>query len=184
MEADDLTGVAADLSRAGMLLAGPAGSGRTTALATLAAGAARKGIRVVAPTGDPTGALAALVGEVDAPDGVAAPTLVLVDDLEEWVGEGAEPEADELICSLVRAGRRQPVRLVAAGTATALRRSWADSVGLLRGAGHGLLLGPEAHDLGGILHTDVSPREDVPHCLGRAWLVAESAARLLQVARP
>jgi S-DNA-T family DNA segregation ATPase FtsK/SpoIIIE len=93
---DDAGVIRVDIDRP-LLVVGPPGSGRTTALETLAAGAARAGRRVVRIPGA-------------APDDEDA--LLVVDDLDEL--EARHPDVAEALAERVELGR--PGRLLAATT--------------------------------------------------------------------
>ena len=103
---DGAVPVMVDLARP-LLVVGPPGSGRTTALATLAAGAGRAGIRVDRPTsvGPPGARAAAVAGRRDG-------VLLVIDDLDDL--EAREPAAADALAALL--GSPGPLRLVAATT--------------------------------------------------------------------
>ena len=103
--------VGVDLTR-GLLVAGPAGSGRTTTLAVLAAGALAAGARVVTAS---TGAWPAGVERLRAPDlaaispGTAPAPVVLVDDLDDL--DRDDPPAADALADLVATSGARVARL-------------------------------------------------------------------------
>ena len=167
---DELGLLSADLSR-GFTVAGPAGSGRSTALLALA----RSLPRTCAVTPRPS----PLAG-VDV-DGLlafleAGPGAVLVDDAE--LVEG--PMADLLI-QVSRDGRDSGHSLVVAGTTEDLATVFRGFVADVRRSRTGLLLGVASHLDGELLGVRL-PRASVrPGPAGRGLLVRHGAVDVVQV---
>ena len=142
-ELDPVTLTHQDLE-SGMLIAGPAGSGRSTALLTLAAGRLDLPVVAVAPrpsplrglpgclTGDDVAALRTQVG--------AGRVLLLLDDAELLVDGPLGPVLEDL----VRHGRDRGTVVVAAGRTSALAAGFRGAVVELRRTGCGLLLCPQS----------------------------------------
>jgi DNA segregation ATPase FtsK/SpoIIIE, S-DNA-T family len=172
-----------DLSRTGgLLVAGPPGSGRSSAVTAFATHFAAAGIPVLRvaparrpPDDEPSGLPWAAAGDVaevrawvDRLDGRFG--VVCVDD----IGVPAESAA-------VLAMPAEAVGLVAAGSAGQLSAHFQGPVSVLRRSRSGLLLCPgaaEADVLGIRL-----PRTPVPARPGSGWLVTAGTAERVQVAR-
>jgi S-DNA-T family DNA segregation ATPase FtsK/SpoIIIE len=186
---DDLSPAALVLHDADhALVAGPARSGRTSALCTIAAAAAHTGapVHVVAVAGrrsallDQPGLHRRLaIHEVDA--GLvralaehAGPVLVLVDDADRDGEDG--PIAD-----LVGLGR-PGLHVVAAGRAEPLRQTFGHWTRSVRASRTGLLLQPDLDLDGDLLGCHLPRRVPVPIGRGRGWLANDGDARLVQVA--
>ena len=162
------------------LVAGPPRSGRSTALATLAASAAAGGLRVVAVSthdGWPPGVVALrpsdpTLGElVDAP----GPVVVLIDDAD-LIAE------DHLVLARVVSARRPDRHVVAAGRSDRLRNGYGHWTRELRADRAGLLLVPDP-DIDGELTGARLPRTaPVPLKPGRGWLSGGDPEGFLQVA--
>lgn len=183
---DDGTRLEVDLGRSGgLLVVGPPGSGRTSALQAWArrlAGAGAEAAWVGPPgTGDPTGAsgpcldptdaqaLAAWVAGLDGRRGV-----LVADDL------GSGPECAGL-SALPPLGARTGLALLATGSPAQLTSHYQGPVAALRRARTGLLLcatPAEAETLGIRL-----PRLPLPARPGSGWLVTDGRAERVQVAR-
>ncbi|WP_138733686.1 FtsK/SpoIIIE domain-containing protein [Modestobacter excelsi] len=189
---DDGTPLGVDLHRAGgLLVVGPAGSGRSSALHAFArhcraAGAAvaelgpgrgsgpagedpPSGGPVRLDRGDPEALRAWLAGQ----DG-RRPAIVVVDDL----GTLPEPVADLLTAPPAPAAR---LLVLAAGTAAELAGSFRGPAVALRRHRTALLLRPAAGDaeLFGLR----TPRSPLPPRPGAGWLVTPTAVTRVQVAR-
>jgi S-DNA-T family DNA segregation ATPase FtsK/SpoIIIE len=144
---DDASGVMVDVSR-GLLVVGPSGTGRSTALATLVgelrqagctvATIARDGPLTCLPSGswsaDPTGA-AALVRRCSGPDG---PDVLVVDDLDLFAR--TDPATDEAFAGWVHEGVG-PV-LVAAARTDLAAAAYRGACAALRGSAARLVLAP------------------------------------------
>ncbi|MCU1351294.1 MAG: cell division protein FtsK, partial [Acidimicrobiales bacterium] len=170
------------------LVAGPARSGRTSALRALASSIAaeRRGVLVVAVAPvdsplhhDPSVVLAvpsercaATVSRLLAHPG---PVLVLVDDAERTDDDGHG-------LSRLIAVRRPDVHVVAAGRAEPLRQAFAHWTREVRAARAGLLLQPDLDLDGDLLGCRLPRRAPVPLLPGRGWLVAGGAPTLVQTA--
>ena len=185
LRADDLTSATLDLRRGHVIVAGPPRSGRTTALAAVVGAGRPRGLRALGTGDDPRPVLRALLGEAEAlgpePDSTMAPTLVALDDIDEWIDE---PEVDELLGAVIRLARRHPVRLAVAGEAWRLQRCFSDPINRLRSARQGVLLGADAAEYGELLHAQLRRRDDIPAAPGRGWLVADGEAVATQLALP
>jgi S-DNA-T family DNA segregation ATPase FtsK/SpoIIIE len=186
---DEGTPLALDLLRTGgLLVTGPPGSGRSTALTALAQHARALGaavLRVSRPPvrGDDADLLPEVVRLDPADDvGVAEwisrlgdrPGLVVADDL------GAPADAPAL-AGLPGPGEAAGVVLVAASSAGQLSAHYQGPVAALRRSRTGLLLcpGPGEADLLGIR----LPRTPLPYRPGSGWLATAESLRRVQVAR-
>ncbi len=91
-----------------LLVLGAARSGRTTALATLAASALRSGLRVAVVPDDPAEAWSVLLERLQQPSDPAPDGLLLLDDLDlllERVGPDSRHELLELLTRFARSSR-------------------------------------------------------------------------------
>lgn len=174
------------------VVAGPPGSGRSTVLRTLVAGAAVVGAETLVlgarhhSTGGPPIAAAGVRHGTgaDVRSAVAAagadPTarlLVLVDDLDR-----AGPDVDALVADLAAGGVGPGVGLVATAGAAWLAGSFRGFAAEARRRGHGLLLHPGRHDGRDILGVPVEPQES--RLPGRGVLVRSGRITRVQVLRP
>jgi S-DNA-T family DNA segregation ATPase FtsK/SpoIIIE len=188
-----------DLSELHFLVVGPYRSGRTTALATLAHGVHQADptadLFLLAPrrsalreldlwAGAASGAEAcaelagSLVERLDAGDFGGAPAAVFIDD----GGELGDALAVTRLERLVRAGRDNSLRVVAAvesGSARGIGVAW---VRELRREGHGLLLQPDLAADGDLLATRLPRRVAAPLTPGRGFLIVRGVAELVHVA--
>ena len=164
----------------GVLVAGPACSGRTTAIATLAAAARTIELDVVG-IAPPRSPLRQIMGGVVDTEGVALQrieratggVLVLVDD------------ADALdLPAIAAAADAEParVRVVGVGQTANLRRSYGSWPARLGEGGIGLLLDARRHD-GELLGVSL-PSRTTRRTAGRGWLVNRDGTHLVQVALP
>ncbi|HYO86305.1 MAG TPA: FtsK/SpoIIIE domain-containing protein [Dermatophilaceae bacterium] len=192
--------VGLDLSEGGALILGPRGSGRTTAVATIAAVLSRAGVPVTILSASghaPLNGSSLRVAVLQHADvaGLSArladqPSLaVLVDD-----AEMLDPGAEDLLLSHLRRARPTPDRgnltgsdrngfasVVAAGRSTELASRYHGLIGELRRAGHALVLHPNQHDaefLGVALATDMASHP------GRGLIVSGRTTQRVQVALP
>jgi S-DNA-T family DNA segregation ATPase FtsK/SpoIIIE len=174
------------------IVAGPPGSGRTTVLRTLVAGAALAGAQALvigtrhdsawgpavpgAAVRHGTGADVGPAVEAATSDPTAR-LLVVVDDLDR-----AGTDVDALIAALAAGGAGPGVGLVATAGAAWLGGSFRGFAAEARRRGHGLLLHPGRHDGRDILGVAVEPRE----CRrpGRGLLVRSGRVSRVQVLRP
>lgn len=159
------------------LVLGPARSGRTTALTTVASLAAHGPGAVVAVGSRPLpGCDIAVVGphEVGAWLAGRGPALVLVDDA------AAVDDRDDTLARLVT---RPPagVHVVAAARPDRLRAAYGHWTAELRASRRGLLLRPDPTD-GDLLGHPLPPRLDLAPVPGRGVLVADGHADVVQVA--
>jgi S-DNA-T family DNA segregation ATPase FtsK/SpoIIIE len=166
------------------LVAGAPRTGRTTALATLAASAVAVGASVVAVGPHPDGWAGAGVTHLgsDHPDLLeaverAGPLLVIVDDADRTA-------EDHPVLAQVARDRRADRHVVAAGRADRFRSLYAHWTRELRADRTGLLLAPDP-DLDGELTGARLPRRP-PVALGpgRAWLSGGRPEGFVQVALP
>jgi S-DNA-T family DNA segregation ATPase FtsK/SpoIIIE len=178
--------IAVDLRRTGgLLLAGPPGSGRTTALDAFAADLAHRGAQVLRFGGRPAdgpGRSSPPTAGDGAPGAAAleawlrglrdAPGVLLLDDVP-------APAESPVLEALSRPGVR--VALVAAGQAADLASHYQGPIAALRRSRTGLLLqpGPGDADLLGVR----LPRVPVPERPGSGWLVDRGSVHRVQVAR-
>ncbi|WP_198588439.1 FtsK/SpoIIIE domain-containing protein [Geodermatophilus chilensis] len=177
-----------DLARTGgLLVVGPPGSGRTTALQSWARHLTAAGVAVVQ-----------VVRDRHRAEAGAAPASPLLDatdlaDWQEWLaGLGGTPGAvvvddsadlaESAVFGALTAAESVPdVVLLVAGTAAELSAAYRGPVPALRRRRSGLLLspGPGDADLLGIR----LPRTPVPARPGSGWLAVAGAAQRMQVAR-
>ena len=176
LDALSLAPAVVDLRHHHLLVAGGPRSGKSTALATLAAVASDQGIPTASPDGP--GELRRLLEDLLAGT-VQPPALVLVDDVETW---SADPDADAALVSALAVAGDRALRLVVAGEAAALWQGNGTAVDRLRAGRCGLVLGETAHEHDSLLHTRLSRRDDLDLSAGRGWLVWRGAPRLVQIA--
>lgn len=168
------------------LVAGPARSGRSTALLAAAAAADHAGVATIALAG-PRSPLAssALVRRVvddvqalvDAVRDATEPLLVLIDDADRV--DDVDSQLEKLVTATPTG-----VHVIASGRADALRAAYGHWTRALRRSKTGVLLRPEV-DLDGELLGVTLPRRSVIGMVpGRGWLVADGGASLIQVAEP
>ncbi|MGF1664459.1 MAG: AAA family ATPase, partial [Kineosporiaceae bacterium] len=178
-----------DLSASPLLVvAGPPGSGRTTALQALADGALAAGATVLlVHDGDVPDAWAACLGRglrctsaatagssIAAAAGSRAPCVVVVDDLDL-----AGPAAEQALTAAV-AGPAAPA-VVAAATTAWLAGSFRGLAAEARRRGDGLLLRPGRHDGRDVLGVAVPGQES--RLPGRGVLVRAGMVTRVQVGR-
>ena len=166
------------------LVTGPARSGKSTALATIAAvaKATRPDLIVSAltPRRSPLGGVAAVdrtitldsLAELD--DSVAH--LVLVDD--------AELVAASAQLSRLANGRRRGLRIVAAGSADAIRGLYGHWTQDLRRSRIGCALRPNLATDGDLWQTQLPRRGPEHFPAGRGYLLSDGRAELVQLGRP
>lgn len=163
-----------------VLVAGPARSGRTTALASLAAAwraAVPDGdVLVVSPRGRGPWATDVLVDIEQAltrVDGADRPTLLVVDDAE---------RVDDARLAALANEHRPGLLLVAAGRPDALRSLYGHWTSMVRRSRIGILLAA-CTDIDGDLVGELLPRRPpIPARPGLAWLVDGTGRRLAQLA--
>lgn len=145
---DDRLGVFSLPANDRLLVTGPARSGRSTAIATMATAAQRQGRSVVVLAGRrPVEGLARTVPQVVGAADVAATAkqladrpslpLVLVDELEELLDSEAEMPLSDLL-------RRDDLAIVAACEVTVARRSYSSAMQTLKRGRTVFLLQPDA----------------------------------------
>ena len=187
-----------DLTHGHALIAGPSRSGRSTALATIAAGLARAPVPallvLVAPRRSPLLALDGWAAVLpDPPDGAAVdkilasfeselaggrPVVVICDDVDDL----GEPVAKALE-GLARRGRDVPLRcVVAADNRTALR-TYSGVLPQVRKSKHGVLLAPDVDIDGELFGVRLRSPIEVMQVPGRGFGVGNGTAELVQVAR-
>jgi len=158
------------------LVLGPARSGRTMALATIARAAGRHAVVVgdelarrsgVAATG-PAAIVAAIVDR--------GPTLLLVDDALEV--EDPRGELSRLILNPPRG-----FHVVASARPDRYRSAYGHWSAEIKGSRAGLLLRPDPLD-GDLLGHPLPGRLDLPPVPGRGILIADAAAEVVQVVMP
>jgi DNA segregation ATPase FtsK/SpoIIIE, S-DNA-T family len=165
------------------VISGPTGSGRTTALRTIATSLAAAGTSVVTISprtdGELTGAWSCCRSDGrDALTRLVADyprTCVLVDDAELVADTAVEPVLLEL------ARRRGPTALVIAGDAAALLNAFRGVAAAARSARTGLLLQPARPSDGEVLGVRVQVPDERPP--GRGVLVVRGRQQPVQVAR-
>ena len=192
---DDGRTVGLDLLRSGgLLVVGPPGSGRSSALRAFTAHCRRAGARVLQLGGGPgsdrtaradpdrpgeADAVTVGIGDVEgllvwAAAAAGRPSVVVADDVT------ALPEAmADAVASLAGPGR--DLLVLAAGGAPDLAGAFRGPTVALRRSRTALLLRPTAAD-GQLLGIRL-PRTPLPPRPGSGWLVTEGSARRVQVAR-
>ena len=207
----DLDAASVELTRRHLLIAGPMGSGRSTALLTIAESARSEATRarLVLVLSGPSrvGRATPLGGSVWDEVAWGAAGLDLIGELCDRIGQpdrpdGGEPDAspgtivfiddatdldDELdlrLAELAKAGRGTGVVMVVAAEAARARSSFGGVVAEVRRDRHALLLQPDVEldgDLCGVRLAHRRHRRSVP---GRGELVVGGTAELVQVALP
>jgi S-DNA-T family DNA segregation ATPase FtsK/SpoIIIE len=189
---DELDPVAVDLGETlpGFLVAGPPGSGRSTALWTIAEGLRLRGfpLVVIAPRTSPlrslAGVRACITSREAASDLQAAvqegPCALLVDDAELLVDSGLSYVLEKA----VREARDAGTVVVAAGTTEELVTGYRGFVVDLRKAKCGLLLSPQGPGDGDLLGVRLSRATGGEVPPGRGLLVLRGRAEPVQVALP
>ncbi|GEN81649.1 hypothetical protein AFE02nite_33830 [Actinotalea fermentans] len=193
---DEAGRVTVDVRR-GVLVVGPPGSGRTTALTTLVLGLAGAGLRVgvvaregplanaargaaLPSAGSPAGALALVERS-----GPGALDVLAVDDLDALAR--AAPDLDDRLASWVQAverGEAAPVVLATCRTDRAAS-AYRGTVAALRGASPVLVLSPLEAGSAEVAGTDLASVCDpaLPRHPGRGALVVHGRATPVQVAQ-
>jgi S-DNA-T family DNA segregation ATPase FtsK/SpoIIIE len=165
------------------LITGPARSGKSTALATIAlvakAACPELVISALAPRRSPLGELAAIdrIISLDSLPNLddAGPQLVLVDDAELVA---ASPQLSELAN-----GRRRGLRIVAAGSADAIRTMYGHWTHELRRSRIGCALRPNLSTDGDFWQAQLPRRGPEHFPVGRGYLLAEGQVELVQLSR-
>jgi DNA segregation ATPase FtsK/SpoIIIE, S-DNA-T family len=168
-----------------VVVAGPARSGKSSALVLLATQIRRAaaGVRLVsiAPRSSPLH-----LADVDArlPNaselasalrGADGPAVVLVDDAE-------LVEDPEQVLAGLAGGARGDVHVIAAGRVETLRAAYGHWTQAVRRARRGLILQPQGDSDGDVLSTLLPRREAAPPARGRGYLVADGACAFVQLA--
>jgi len=195
----DVAPVPVDLRDGHLLVVGPPRSGRSTALATIAAAARRQAVppalvlvhrrtgllQRVAPwdlgplDADDPQAIEGLGGAVSALLGGGRSVLVLCDDADAYA-ERASAALEEL----ARTGRDAPVRVVAASDNRWAQRAYSGLVPELRRSKQALLLAPEIELDGDLVGVRLRAPLEPIGMPGRGFLVAGGRAELVQLAQP
>ncbi len=171
-----------------VLVAGPARSGKSGVLWTLAQALSEGGMQVLATGGRRSplagcpavhrwvaaGELAEAARQLRHP---ARPTVLLVDDAE-GVDDG-QGALDALVASPV-----PDLHVVAAGRPDALRTAYGHWTAGVRRSGTGLLLRPAIDVDGDLLGASLPRRAPVALTVGRGYLVSDGAVTLVQAATP
>ncbi len=179
-----------------LVVCGPRGSGRTTALKAAAASLGRAGLEqrliLMSPRrrSEPEiggtwsrvaigiEACTELALELCREEGAAMPPTVVIVDDGEMLMEGA---ADSALRQLTRLGREQPVRLIAAVEVRAVRR-YSEWMAELKESRHALLLNPDVTADGEPFGTGPLPRPLRPWPPGRGFLISQGQIAPIQVA--
>ena len=194
---DELSGLGIDLARfPGFAIGGPPLSGRSTALLVMAGSLLETGTAVIgfAPRESPLRRLADYGGTTvftdTSPDPVklaellesaSGPLAVLVDDAEAL----HQAPVAEVLAQIPVEGRGRGHALVVAGTSSELLRSVRGFTAAARQFRCGLLLTPEAAQLGQELFGTKLPRSAVfDRPPGRGYLIQAGQATLVQVPEP
>jgi S-DNA-T family DNA segregation ATPase FtsK/SpoIIIE len=204
----DLPPAELDLTHGPAIVAGPPRSGRSTALRTLARSAERHGIRhrvllraapprrhhATAAPGTPSSWTA--VVDASAADAVelhaaldeidlhiaGGTALIAVDDLPRLLDGPDGPTVEAWLAGILERGRREPVRVVAAGESDAMLHCYVDPVRRLRNERTGLLLQPDPDLHPALLHATLPCHDELFPAPGRGWLVDADGVRPVQVA--
>ena len=174
-----------------VLVAGPAKSGKSTALLAISVIVANHRpdvtITALAPRRSPLWEAPQVATLVTDPDELelavqailddASPHLVLVDDADDLTDPGGA------LLGLIRQ-RRPNIRVVGAGRADVLRSMYGHWTQELRRSRQGIALRPQAEVDGDLWHAAL-PRHGPPLRLpGRGYLISEGGVELVQVAHP
>ncbi len=174
-----------------VLVAGPARSGKSTALLAISTIVARHrpdvAITAMAPRRSPlrdAAHIALLVTDPDEVDLVVervlsddAPQLLLVDDADDVT------DRQGVLTRLLRQ-RRPNIRVAGSGRADALRSLYGHWTQELRQSRQGIALRPQAEVDGELWNTRLPRHEPSPHLPGRGYLINEVGVELVQVALP
>ncbi|HEY0357278.1 MAG TPA: FtsK/SpoIIIE domain-containing protein [Mycobacteriales bacterium] len=186
---DDAEPVGVDLTGGGLLIAGPPGSGRTTALAAVASWATARGttVVIVAPPRSPLTrcghgtVLAPADGEALrrflGPDG-GGPRMIVVDDAELLL----DSPADSALAAHLAGAEDPGTAIVAAGGTAELLATFRGLTIPLRRARLGVLLCPSGPLDGDLL--GVRLRRGAPTLPGRGVFVHDGQTTTIQVAQP
>ena len=196
---DDLRPVGFDPATV-MVLAGPPGSGRTTAMRWLAESVSRARPEVRraflttrrAPLAVPGGwdwaatgidevieVIGVLQPLVEA-DGAAAPVMVVIEALPELVGTFAEADLE----ALVVAARRNGHLVVAEGETASWSSAWGGLGDAVKAARTALLLQPDANDGDTMAKTTLPHVKQADFVVGRGYWVRGGVATQVQVPYP
>ncbi len=156
------------------LVSGPPRSGRTTALDTIAWAAQMAGVETLRTDGRTLDTSALLT---DVLGGADRPLLVLIDDADRVTDTGG------VLDTLVRTAR-PGLHVVAAGRPERLRSHFGDWISAIRESGVGLVLRPDVDLDGDLFGVRLPRRRDALGIPGRAYLVVDGTAELVQVASP
>ena len=173
-----------------LLIAGPARSGRSSALALLARQLVGAGSPVrllgLAPARSPladsadlevvgsTSRLADLLG-MTRPDGGRSRTVILVDDAE-------RVDDPSHVLSRLLEGEAGPLTVMAAGRSDALRAAYGHWTQSLRRLRRGIILRPDGDADGDVLGVALPRWEATPVATGRGYLVGDGHRELVQLA--
>ncbi len=183
-----------------LLIAGSAGSGRSTAVMTLvrALGRARTNSRFVllgqkrSPLARPgvwersaagvdevTRLAGELTSDLEQADGSARDLVLVI----EGIGEFLNTDADYVLVDLLKAARSEDVTVIAEGETPTLSGSW-PLLAPIKSARHGVVLQPDQIDGDSLFNTSFGrvSRADFPP--GRGMYVRSGRARRVQVAEP
>ena len=176
----------------GFTVAGPAGSGRSTALLVLTRSLVEGGTEVclVLPKPSPLAELRGAPGVLAAAhtaDQLAAavqratgPMAVVVDDADQV----EDAELGELLQEVLRNGRARDHALVLAGDTDRLGQQVRGFAFDARRSRSGLLLSPASTDVGDLLGVRLQPSGVFSGPVGRGLLVRSGQVQLVQVPRP
>ena len=170
--------VTVDLAPGHLLVAGPPGSGRSTALDAVVAGLRRAGHEPIVVAGREEGAPAVLQGVLDEGPPVEGVRVVAVDDADE-LGEGPAGRVLEQLAST------RGVRLVATADSASIARAFSGWVPAVKRGRRMLLLQPGgAGDVDQLAGVRVKLRPGARFPAGRGVLVVDRRAVVVQVGRP
>lgn len=187
---DDLRPVGIDPSATGtFLIAGPPGSGRSTALVTLAAQARHRSVVAICGRSGPLRTRRDLAEVIDADDAsvieaalhaLSDNTLLLVDDVEGI----DDPRSLAALESAVRAADGSCGLVVLAGATDAMTASFRGPIAYARRRRCGLLLHPQGAQDGDLLGLRLRRRDAHGDPPGRGLLAMAGRAVAVQVADP
>lgn len=166
-----------DLAPGHLLVVGPPGSGRTTALAAVVAGLRAAGHEPLVVDGRGDGATEVLQAVLDEGVGADRPRVVVVDDADE-IGEGSGGRVLEQL-----AGTRG-FRLVAAADPAAVARAFSGWVPALKRGRRMLVLQPGgAADVDQLAGVRMKLRPGARFPVGRGVLVVDRHASIVQIGK-
>ncbi len=183
--------LALELLGSSAVVAGPARSGRSTALGTIALSLGRSGGSVIAVAGPRSllQELRGVAGVIDVLDGRDATGLVsvleaspeayvIVDDVERLM----DTEAEDVVLQWFKGLPPGSGGLAVGGSASEMAAMFRGLSVVARRSGHGVLLSPTSYADGDLLGVRIGPSDAAGPIPGRGLLVRDGTATPIQVA--